>query len=76
MMCSRSVPKTIILKSPDSDKIREVIITSVLLPKSEKDNNTAASLFRNRENIAVSMERQVYKRRLDHLTPEEKLLRK
>uniref|UniRef100_A0A1B6FH45 X-box-binding protein 1 n=1 Tax=Cuerna arida TaxID=1464854 RepID=A0A1B6FH45_9HEMI len=81
MLSSRNMAKTIILKSPDSDKVREVIVTSVLLPKSENEiNRTATKYFGNNEdfalNLGVVMEKRVCKRRLDHLTIEEKILRK
>ncbi|KAG8267225.1 X-box-binding protein 1 [Homalodisca vitripennis] len=81
MLSSRNIPKTIILRSPDSDKVREVIVTSVLLPKSENEiNRTATKYFGNSEdfalNVGVVMEKRVCKRRLDHLSIEEKILRK
>uniref|UniRef100_A0A1B6M315 X-box-binding protein 1 n=1 Tax=Graphocephala atropunctata TaxID=36148 RepID=A0A1B6M315_9HEMI len=81
MLSSRNATKTIVLKSPDSDKIREVIVTSVLLPKSENENiRTAAKYLRNSEefeqDLGFMMEKRVCKRRLDHLSIEEKILRK
>lgn len=79
MMSSKSVPKTIVLKSPDSEKIREIIITSVLLPKSEYKNNinrVSIKPFSMRTREDIVMNNQTCKRRLDHLTQEEKIQRK
>jgi len=77
MLCSRGVTKTIVLKSPDSDKVREVIVTSVLLPKSENENNRTLIHSENScSDLDFIMEKRPCKRRLDHLTLEEKILRK
>lgn len=78
MLCSRNTPKTIVLKSPDSDKVREVIVTSVLLPKLDNENNRTSFIksYRRCENINLAMDRRSCKRRLDHLTIEQKILRK
>ncbi|XP_054269937.1 X-box-binding protein 1 [Macrosteles quadrilineatus] len=77
MLCPRGVTKTIVLKSPDSDRVREVIVTSVLLPKSENENNrTFVKSESNCGDLGSVMEKRTCKRRLDHLTLEEKILRK
>lgn len=69
-MCTR-ITKTIILKSPDSNKVREVIVTPVVLTNSEKKMlpsfNQMEYTFTDRLNR---------KRRLEHLSLEEKILRK
>lgn len=69
-MCTR-ITKTIILKSPDSNKVREVIVTPVVLPNCEKKMLPS---FNQLEYAFVdSLNR---KRRLEHLSLEEKILRK
>uniref|UniRef100_A0A1B6CTB4 X-box-binding protein 1 n=2 Tax=Clastoptera arizonana TaxID=38151 RepID=A0A1B6CTB4_9HEMI len=65
--------RTIILKSPDSDNIREIIVTPVLFNKSHEGK---LPMFNQMDcNLAerVGLNR---KRRLEHLSLEEKILRK
>lgn len=71
-MCSRpNLPtRTILLKSPDSNKVREVIITEIVVP----DSSSKRVSFLNKMDTLQS--KQSKKRRLDHLTVEEKILRK
>lgn len=69
-MCTR-ITKTIILKSPDSNKVREVIVTPVVLPKSEK--KMLPSFDQMEYPFGDRLNR---KRRLEHLSLEEKILRK
>lgn len=76
MLSSKGLPKTVILKSPDSDKVREVIVTSVLIPKSDSDNNRTSMIRTFRSSEGVVMEKRFCKRRLDHLSLEEKIMRK
>lgn len=69
-MCTR-ITKTIILKSPDSNKVREVIVTPVVLPNSEM--KMLPSFNQMEYSFADRLNR---KRRLEHLSLEEKIMRK
>lgn len=71
MSCRPNLPtRTILLKSPDSDRVREVVITEIVVPDS---SNKKMSFLHDMDSFPQKLNK---KRRLDHLTMEEKILRK
>lgn len=70
---SSTSTKTILLKSPDSDRVREVVITEIVVPNSRNSIDKLSLIDRMDTKI---MSKSSRKRRLDHLTQEEKIMRK
>ncbi|XP_039292433.1 uncharacterized protein LOC111046656 isoform X3 [Nilaparvata lugens] len=70
---SNSSTKTILLKSPDSDRVREVVITEIVVPNSRNSVERISQIDRM---DTKNMSKPPRKRRLDHLSQEEKIMRK